>query len=252
MDLGLKGKVAVVTGGTKGIGLGCAQVLAQEGANLVLNYRSNPEDAELTAKTIAEKTGVRVITVQGDISLQETVDKVFDAAIAEYGAVDIIINSAGGGGTMREFETLTEEEWKRGFDNNLNGAFRMCRKFVGYWKGLGRGGHIVNVISKACLSTNSKYNEIYASAKGGLLALTRCLAHEVTPYGIYVNCIAPGYVKTERLYLEGSPEYEKRKFLPTGEFAEPKDMGAVVAFLCSDKSSQVIGAVVDCTGGMLL
>ena len=97
MDLGLKGKVAVITGGTKGIGFGCAQVLAEEGVNLVLNYRSGPEDAEIAAKKLMDECGVEVITVQGDAGESEVVDRIFDAAMEKFGVVDILVNNAGGG-----------------------------------------------------------------------------------------------------------------------------------------------------------
>ncbi len=253
MDLGLKGKVAVVTGGTKGIGRGCCEALANEGANLVINYRSDPDGAENVAQFIREKYGVEVLLVCGDASKEETVDKIFDKAMEKYGTVDIVVNNAGAGFAKKDFENLTYEDWISGQDNNLNGQFLMCHKYVKYWKGLGRCGHIVNIISKACLMTNSINNQIYCSAKGGLMTLTRTLAHEVTKYGIYVNCVAPGYVQTERLYQPGSPEYERKKqFLKTGEYAKPRDIGNVVTFLCSRQARQIIGAVVDCTGGMLL
>ncbi len=253
MDLGLKGKVAIITGGAKGIGRGCSEILAQEGANLVINYRSDPENAEKVAKELRETCGVEVITVQGDASLPETVDKIFDEAIKKYGTIDILVNNAGGGGVKKNFEDLTYEEWKRVLNNNINGQFLMCRKMIEYWKGLGRGGHIVNVVAKCCVISNSINNQAYASAKGALLSLTRSLANEVTKYGIYVNGINPGYVMTERVHRPGSERYiQKLPLLPTGEFATPQDMGNVVAFLCSPQACQMIGTVVDCTGGTLL
>ena len=253
MDLQLKGQVAVVTGGTKGIGRGICDMLAGEGVNLVINYRSDPEGAEKVKKEIEEQCGVEVLLVQGDASKKETVDKIFDAAIERFGVVDILINNAGGGAPKKNFEDLTYEEWRQGQDNNVNGQFLMCNKFVGYWKRLGRGGHIVNVLSKSCLMTNSINNQTYASAKGALLALTRSLANEVTQYGIIVNGIVPGYVQTERVHVPGSERYERMlPKLPTGRFGTPRDMGAVATFLCSPLANQIIGAVVDCTGGTLL
>lgn len=253
MDLGLKGKVAVVTGGSKGIGLGISQVLAEEGANLVINYRSGPEDAEKAARQIMEDCGVEVITVQGDAGEQATVDKVFDAAMEKFGTVDILVNNAGGGIKQGAFETLTDEQWFKTQQNSVGGQFLMCRKYVDYWKGLKRGGHIVNVVAKCCIISNSINNQAYTSAKGALLALTRSLANEVTPYGIYVNGINPGYVTTERVHTVGSERYlQKLPLLPTGKFATPRDMGNIVAFLCSPLAKQIIGTVIDCTGGTLL
>jgi len=255
MDLLIKDKVAVVTGGTKGIGKGCCYVLAGEGVNLVINFRSDPEGAELVKKDIEEKFGVKVLLVQGDASKVETVDDIFDKAIAEFGTVDIVVNNAGGGGTdgRRPFEDQTFSSWRACQDNTVNGQFLMCKKYVKYWKDNNRGGHIINVISKSCIMSNSIMNEAYASAKGALLALTRSLAHEVTPYGIYVNGIVPGYVQTERSHAEGTERYYKMlPLLPTGRFGTPYDMGTVVAFLSSPLSNQIIGAIVDCTGGTIL
>ena len=255
MDLQIKGKVAVVTGGTKGIGRGCCDALAGEGVNLVINYRSDPANAEKVKKEIEEKFGVQVALVMGDASKVETVDAIFDKAIEVFGDVDIVVNNAGGGGTERAkpFEDQSYENWRACQDNTVNGQFLMCRKFVGYWKKAGKGGHIINVLSKSCLMTNSIMNQPYASAKGALLALTRSLAHEVTPYGIIVNGIVPGYVQTERSHAVGTERYKKMlPLLPTGRFGTPYDMGVVVAFLSSPLSNQIIGAVVDCTGGTLL
>ena len=126
MDLQLKGKVAVVTGGTKGIGRGIANSLAGEGVDLVINYRSNPEDAEKAAQEIRDTYGVEVLLVQGDAGKQETVDAVFDAAMKKFGKVNILINNAGGGGakTPTDFEELSYEDWKACQDNTLNGQFR--------------------------------------------------------------------------------------------------------------------------------
>ncbi len=255
MDLQLKGKVAVVTGGTKGIGRGIANSLAGEGVDLVINYRSNPEDAEKAAQEIRDTYGVEVLLVQGDAGKQETVDAVFDAAMKKFGKVNILINNAGGGGakTPTDFEELSYEDWKACQDNTLNGQFRYCQKFVAYWKQNKMEGHIVNVLSKSCFMTNSIRNQAYASAKGGLTALTRSLANEVIHYGIYVNGIIPGYVQTERVHAPGTERYNRMlPKLPTGKFGTPADMGAVATFLCSPLANQVIGACIDCTGGTLL
>ena len=257
MDLGLKGKVAVVTGGAKGIGSGISEVLAEEGCNLVINYRSDKEYCEKFASDLAERTGVKVVTVQGDVSIQETVDKIFDTAIEVFGDVDILINNAGGGSLRsgdgrKNFEDLTYDDWRGVQDNNLNSAFMMCNKFVGHWKRNGRGGHIVNVLSKTCLTTNSINNQAYASAKGGLLALTRSLANEVTPYGIIVNGIVPGYVYNSRTDKDSARYKKMMSLVPTGDYGHPRDMGTVTAFLCSHAANQIIGAVIDCTGGTML
>ena len=119
-----------------------------------------------------------------------------------------------------------------------------------------RGGngtvHIVNVLSKSCLTTNSINNQPYASAKGGMLALTRSLANEVTRYGIYVNGIVPGYVYNSKTDKESARYKKMMSLVPTGDYGYPRDMGTVATFLCSPLVNQIIGAVVDCTGGTML
>ena len=120
MNLRFEGKTAIVTGGAKGIGSGISEVLAEEGVNLVINYRSDKEYCEKFAADLAARTGVKIVTVQGDVTLQETVDKIFDTAMAEFGDVDILINNAGGSGIPRcNFEDLTYENWRKVQDGNL-------------------------------------------------------------------------------------------------------------------------------------
>ncbi len=252
MDLGLKGKVAIVTGGAKGIGGGISEVLAEEGCNLIVNYRSDKEACEKFAADLSARTGVKVVAVQGDVSKIEDVKKVYKAALDTFGTYDIVINNAGGGAAKAPFEKLKYEDWRRAQDNNLNSAFMMCQEAVGYWKEKGAEGHIVNLLSKSCIMSNSIENESYASAKGGLLALTRALAKEVTPHGIYVNGIIPGYVYNSKTDKDSERFKKMSSFVPTGDYNTPRDMGTVVAFLCSKLSIAVIGACIDCTGGTLV
>ena len=254
MDLQLKGKVAVITGGAKGIGKGIAECLAGEGVNVVINYRSDPENAAKVEKDFTEKYANLSYTF-GEI-LSWTLMWAFFATFTNYFLgmlVAILINNAGLGCPNGDFETVNYDDWQYGIDNNVNGQFRTCQKYVKYWKQNKMEGHIVNVLSKSCFMTNSIRNQAYASAKGGLTALTRSLANEVIHYGIYVNGIIPGYVQTERAHAPGTERYNRMiSKLPTGKFGTPADMGAVATFLCSPLANQVIGACIDCTGGTLL
>lgn len=251
MDLGLRGKTAIVTGGAKGIGSGCSEVLAQEGCNVVVVSRSDETLVKAFADGLSEKYGVKTLAVLADVSKPQQIDGVFDKAIAAFGQVDILINNAGGGVALKPFEELTDEEWAMAMDSNLNSAFMMSRRFIKECKAHKRGGHIVNVLAKAAIMTNSRNNTSYIAAKGGMTTMTRGLANEVIDDGIYVNGIVPGYVATS-VYQPGSPAYEyKKQFLRVG-WATPRDMGTVAAFLCSPVACQVVGAVVDCSGGTML
>jgi len=255
MDLGLKGKTAIVTGGAKGIGSGISEVLAEEGANVVIDYRSDPEYAEKFAAELAQRCGVRTLAVQADVSRAEEVDKLYEAAFAEFGGIDILVNNAGGGtGTPKPFWDLEIADFRRSQDNNLNSAFMMSRIFVKYCVENKRTGHIVNVCSKNAITTNSYNNTSYISAKGGMVSMTRGLAHEVAHLGVFVNGILPGYVENSKGSHKLGHERGDRviQYIPTKRFGTPREMGNVVAFLCSEKSSQMIGAIVDVSGGTML
>jgi len=255
MDLGLGGKVAIVTGGAKGIGSGISEVLAEEGANLVIDYRSDPEYCEQFASELAKRCGVKIVAVQADVSRADEVEKLYAAAFAAFDGIDILVNNAGGGGGIpKPFYNLEIADFRRVQDNNLNSAFMMSRIFTKYCVNNKRGGHIVNVLSKSAVTTNSFNNTSYVSAKGGMLSMTRGLAHEVASYGIYVNGILPGYVENSKgSHRIGSERGDRViQYIPTKRFGTPREMGNVVAFLCSEKSSQMIGAIVDCSGGTML
>ena len=255
MDLGLKGKVAIVTGGAKGIGSGISEVLAEEGCNLIIDYRSDPEYSEKFAMDLAQRCGVRILAIQADVSAAEQVDKLFEAAFKEFGTIDILVNNAGGGtGTPKPFWNLEVSDFRRSQDNNLNSAFMCSRLAVKYWVENKIGGHIVNVCSKNAITTNSYNNTSYISAKGGMVSMTRGLAHEVAHLGIFVNGILPGYVENSKGGHKLGAERGDRviQYIPSKRFGTPREMGNVVAFLVSEKSSQMIGAIVDVSGGTML
>lgn len=252
MDLGLKGKVVIVTGGAKGIGAGISEVFAEEGANVVVNYKSDPELCEAFAKRIAEENGVQTVTMQGDIGYEDTVKALFDRAYEAFGKVDIVINNAG---TYKYgmIEDTTLDDWRAIYRTNLEGMFLMCREHISRLLERKRKGHILNVLSKAAVSTNSSGNIDYIATKGGGLAMTRGIANECTPKGIICNAILPGYVVAPGTpYNTGDAEDQRKKILlPLGDYAQPRDMGNVAAFLCSEKASQIVGAIVDVTGGLI-
>ena len=254
MDLGLQGKVAIVTGGARGIGAGISEVLAQEGANLVIDYRSDPQECESFAERLAQQYGVKTIAVQADISRPEEVEMLYARALEAFGGVDRLVNNAGVMGRS-PIEEMPLSEWQRFMDTNLTGMFLMSQKFIQHCLAEKKGGRAVNVLSKSAISTNSTANTHYVASKGGALALTRGLANEVTKHHIYFNAIVPGYVMSHgTAHGRGtSPEAErKRMLIPTQTVAMPIEMGYVTAFLLSDKASQMAGAVVDVTGGLLL
>ncbi len=253
MDLMLKGKVAIVTGGARGIGAGICEVLAEEGVDIVVDYRSDPEECETFARDLGKRHGVRTIAVQADISKEENVQMLYEQAIDAFGGVDLLINNAGVMGRSA-VEAMPLSEWHRFLDTNLTGMFMMCQAFIQHCLSNNKQGRCVNVLSKSAISTNSTANTHYVASKGGALALTRGLANEMTQHGIYFNAIVPGYVASHGTkHGTGTPESEaKRMLIPTKTVAQPIEMGYITAFLLSPRASQMAGAIVDCTGGLLL
>lgn len=253
MDLRLKGRIAIVTGGSRGIGAGISSVLAEEGCHLVINYRSGRENAERFAGELAERAHVEAEVIKADVSKEEEAEYLFERAITQFGQVDILINNAAGGYTPNAFQNISADEWRIAGEGLLNPAFYMSRSFLKHCLDRGKGGHIVNLLSKSAILSSSINNLAYVANKGALVSLTRGMAKEFLSYGIYVNGIVPGYVKTERIHVDGDERTERvRKLLPTGEFASPREIGNVAAILCSPLFKQMIGTIVDCTGGTLI
>ncbi len=255
MDLNLKGKVAVITGASTGIGAGTAKVLASEGCNVVINYFASPDKAKAVADECIEKYGVRAICVQADVGKEEDIIRLFEEAVKEFGTVDILMNNAmnshdrGGRGSFDKFEL----EWlKKSEAVIIEGTFLCTREFIKILKAQNKGGKIVNVVTKSMYWSSSIYNEIYASCKGAVSAFTRAIAHEFGMEDIYCNAIIPGYCANANLDKESVRYKRVIKMLPLGRYSEPEEMGYTVAFLCSDKALQINGATIDLTGGTLV
>ncbi|MDL2225681.1 SDR family oxidoreductase [Eubacteriales bacterium OttesenSCG-928-M02] len=253
MDLGLKGKVALVTGGARGIGAGICEVLAEEGANLVVNYRSDPDECEAFAYGLGEAHGVEVLAVQADISREEEVEMLFEKALSRFSDIPLVVNNAGAMGRSA-FAHMETAEWMRFVDTNLNGMFYVSRAFCRHRlavKGPGRG---VNVLSKSAVSTNSTNNVHYCATKAGGIGLTRGLTNELMAEGIVFNAIMPGYVRSHSAKFESGTEVgeQRRSLIPSGKFGTPREMGDITAFLLSERASQIAGVILDATGGLLL
>lgn len=155
------------------------------------------------ADGLAEKYGVKTLAVLADVSKSKNIDGVFDRAHQSLWPGGYPNQQCGGGAAQKPFDELTDEEWAYALDSNLNSAFMMSRRFIRECRAHKRGGHIVNVLAKAAIMTNSRNNTSYIAAKGGMTTMTRGLANEVIDDGIYVNGIVPGYVATS-VYQPGS------------------------------------------------
>jgi 3-oxoacyl-[acyl-carrier protein] reductase len=254
MDLNLKGNVALVTGGGTGIGAGISDCLAEEGARVAINYIVDREAVEAFASELSRKYGSRAVVVYGDVSKPSDADAMIEATVRQLGRIDILVNNAGIWPT-EDILAISDSSWERVIDINLNGPFYLARRVAKHLVESGRRGTIVNISSKSGFQLNTGGHAHYATTKAGVAMLTRALARELTGKGVRVVGVAPGMVRTpineDKWRKEGMfDSYVSR--IPVGRFAEPREIGQLVAFLCSDKAFNIVGTTVDCTGGMLI
>lgn len=259
MDLHLKDKVALVTGGSRGLGEAICLGLAAEGARVAVNYYRDlergadfVEEATAVAKRIKSECGQDALPVPGDVANLDDVRRMFDLAETAFGPVDILVNNAGIWPTAL-VKDMTDGQWRSTVEINLTGPFYTCREAVRRWLAAGRGGRIVNITSQAAFHGATSGHAHYAATKAGLVSFSISLAREVAQNGIRVNLVAPGMMSTEmaREALEKNVErYLER--IPLRRIAEAREVADVVVFLASERASYMTGATVDVTGGMLM
>ncbi|MDK2854265.1 MAG: 3-oxoacyl-[acyl-carrier protein] reductase [Thermococcaceae archaeon] len=237
----LKGKVALVTGASRGIGRAIAVALAKKGCNVIINYVRDEENAKKTEE-MCRAYGVETLVVRADVSDREEVRAMVEKAIQKFGRIDILINNAGIlGKTINPIE-ISDEEWDKVLGVNLKGAFIVTQEVLKYMK----KGKIVNIASIAG-KDGGTVGTHYAASKGGLIALTFNLARHLAP-NILVNAVAPGPVATDMINEEMRERL--RKLSLTGEIAKPEDIAHAVIFLL--ENDHITGEVVDVNGGRLM
>jgi NAD(P)-dependent dehydrogenase (short-subunit alcohol dehydrogenase family) len=252
MDLNLRGKTVIVTGGSKGIGSGISEVFAQEGANVVINYRSDAEGSQAFSRNLSDRYDCQTIAVQGDVGNEEDVVRIFDQTMEAFGQLDILVNNAGKG-IAKMIWDITLEDWHQAYNDNLTGMFLMSREFARRQIAAKRPGKIVNVLSKASLTTTTPGRACYVANKTGEMGLTKQLAVDLTPYGIHVNGVMPGFVRSSMTDRSKPEDLERRiARVPIKRLGEPNEIGYMVAYLASDKAVLNVGSIVDVTGGLLL
>jgi 3-oxoacyl-[acyl-carrier protein] reductase len=245
----LKGKVAVVTGASKGIGAATAKALAEAGAAVVVNYASSREGAERVVAAI-KAGGGKAIAVKGDVAMSADVQSLFEKAKAEFGKIDVLVNNAG----IYKFdpiENVTEDEFHRQFNTNVLGTLLATREAVKHFGN--SGGSVINITSIASTSAMPT-SSVYSATKSALEAVTRVLAAELGPRHIRVNAIAPGGVETEGLHASGvvGSDFEKQMVAgtPLGRLGQPDDIAKVAVFLASDDSGWLTGERLQASGGL--
>ncbi|KRW92370.1 3-oxoacyl-ACP reductase [Alicyclobacillus tengchongensis] len=242
-------KVAIVTGASRGIGRAIAIALADAGHHVVVNYLGSAEAAAQAADLVAER-GVRALVVKADVSQSEEAAKLVDTALEEFGRVDILINNAGitrDGLLMR----MKDDDWNDVLNTNLRGAFYMTRQ-VARPMMKQRSGTIINITSVVGLMGNAGQVN-YASAKAGLVGLTKASAKELAPRNITVNAIAPGYIETDMTAALGAEALDALlQHIPLARRGTPEDVANAVVFLASDKARYITGQVLAVDGGMVM
>lgn len=245
----LGGKVAVVTGASKGIGAEIARQLAAEGASVVVNYASSKSDADKVVEETA-KGGGKAIAVQADVARKQDVERLFAETKKAFGRVDILVNNAGVY-RFEALETVTEEEFHREFNTNVLGvilATQTALKYVG-----SDGGSVINISSTATSSTPPN-TAVYTATKGAVDAITRTLAKELGPRKIRVNAINPGMIATEGYEALGAPnsDFEKQGVAqtPLGRVGQPGDVAPVAVFLASSDGAWITGETIRAAGGL--
>ena len=246
----LKGKVAVVTGGNRGIGRAIAGGFAEAGATVVIAARNEKKSAE--AATEIEASGGRAIAVTSDVSDRAQIERMIDTVTTDVGPIDVLVNNAGIG-FHADALTLEDSEWNRLFGINLEGVW-MTSQIVGRGMTQRRSGSIINIGSISGLIINRpQWHSPYGISKAAVHHLTRSLAAEWSEYGVRVNAIAPGYVKTEI----ASTEYEEyRRYwkdeVPMQRYGSPDEIAPAALYLASDASSFMTGEVMVIDGGYTL
>jgi 3-oxoacyl-[acyl-carrier protein] reductase len=245
----LNGKVAVVTGASKGIGAGIAKQLATEGAAVVVNYASSKSDADKVVDEIAKRGG-KAVAVQSSVTKKADVENLFSAAEKAFGKIDILVNNAG----VYEFmpvEEVTERQFHRMFDTNVLGVLLATQAALKHFNS--SGGSIINISSLAS-SLTPPTGVVYNATKGAVDAITRTLAKELGPKKIRVNSINPGMVMTEGVVSAGFDKGEFRESFeaqtPLGRIGQPDDIAPAAVFFASDDSKWVTGETLLIAGGL--
>lgn len=245
----LKGKTAIVTGGSRGIGRAISIKFAENGINVVVNYSSNYDSAQKVVEEIQDAGG-NALAVKADVSNIIQVDELVKKTVEKFGGIDILVNNAG---ITRDglLVRMKEKDWNDVIDINLKGVYN-CTKTVSRYMIKKRTGKIINITSVVGLIGNAGQSN-YCAAKAGIIGFTKAVAKELAPRGINVNAVAPGLIDTDM--TKTLPESLKKQMIeqiPLGRYGDPDDVANVVMFLASEDSDYITGQIINVDGGMVM
>jgi 3-oxoacyl-[acyl-carrier protein] reductase len=245
----LKGKVAIITGGSRGIGRAIAIRFAEEGARVVINYAENNEAAKDVVSGALNK-GLEILSIKGSVASANDVKNLIEETKKSYGRIDILVNNAG---IKRDgfLMMMKERDWDEIINVNLKGTYLCCREVIKTMISQ-RGGRIINITSLTGVVGQAGQTN-YAASKGGIISFTKALAKEVAHFGILVNAMAPGFIETDM--LRDVPEEilkESIRVIPLQRFGKPEEIADVALFLASEMSNYITGQVLHVNGGQIM
>ncbi|QVL31268.1 3-oxoacyl-[acyl-carrier-protein] reductase [Telmatocola sphagniphila] len=247
----LKDQIALVTGGSRGIGRGIVLALAKEGAKVCFVYKGS-EAAAKALEVEVQTAGGTALAIQGDVSKSDEANRIVEKVLAEQGRIDILVNNAG---VIRDglFLRMSEEDWNTVINTNLGGVFNFCRAVSAQMALKQRSGRIINISSVAAEHVNAGQAN-YAASKGAVNSFTKVLAVELGSRGVTVNAVAPGFIETDmsEAVRNKAGDFIAKKLVPLRRLGKPEDIASVVVFLASPAASYVTGQVITVDGGLCL
>ncbi len=249
--INLKGRIALITGGSRGIGKETAILFAKANADVAIVYRANDDAANSVIEQI-KSMGQRAIAVKGDVSKKPDVQRMVKEVVEHFGKIDILVNNAGIW-TYGAIGEMPEEVWDETMDVNLKSVYLFTNEVVPIMKEQ-RWGRIINISSTAG-QRGEAFHSHYAASKGAIIAFTKSLAVELAKYNILVNCVAPGWVNTDmcaEVFKDPAFVEQVKSTIPLGRIPEPKEIAGPILFLASELANWITGAVISVNGGSVL